>query len=64
MVRRQPDPDYRRGILEQESMTKTNREGQKLPWTTPELRRIVAGSAEAVDTKGQADGSKGVIDKS
>ena len=37
---------------------------KRIPWTTPELRRIEAGSAEANDNKGNADGGKGSNDKS
>jgi hypothetical protein len=29
--------------------------GDRLPWGTPELRRIDAGSAEAVDNKSASD---------
>ena len=38
-------------------MTKTPNHGQRLPWTTPQLRRIEAGSAEAKTTSGIADGN-------
>jgi hypothetical protein len=38
-------------------MTKTPSDGQRLPWTTPQLRRIEAGSAEAKTTSGVADGA-------
>ncbi len=37
-------------------MTKSNSEGQRLPWTTPELKRIEAGSAEAKTNQGIGDG--------
>ncbi len=38
-------------------MTKTPSNGQRLPWTTPQLRRIEAGSAEALNTGAQSDGA-------
>lgn len=38
-------------------MTKTHSAGQRLPWTTPTLKRIVAGAAEAAnDTAKNNDG--------
>jgi hypothetical protein len=37
---------------------------KRIPWRTPELRRIEAGSAEAKDNAGNADGGKGSTDKS
>lgn len=38
-------------------MTKTQKDGQRLRWTTPQLRRIEAGSAEALnDTAKNNDG--------
>ena len=45
-------------------MTKTNKGGQRLPWTTPQLRRIEAGSAEGGKPGGQADGQPAPLDKS
>ena len=46
-------------------MTQTPKDGQRLPWTTPQLRRIVAGAAEAINTTGvKNDGSKTANDKS
>lgn len=46
-------------------MTKTRNDGERLPWTTPQLRRIEAGSAEAVDNKGATgDGGPPAADKS
>lgn len=45
-------------------MTKTNSEGQRLPWTTPQLQRIEAGSAEAKKGSGIPDGGTGGNDKS
>lgn len=45
-------------------MTKTQNEGQRLPWTTPQLRRIEAGSAEAAKPGGTADGGGAPNDKS
>jgi hypothetical protein len=38
-------------------MTKTNSDGQRIPWTTPTLKRIVAGSAENQKATGIADGA-------
>lgn len=39
--------------------------GDRLPWQTPELRRIDAGSAEAVDNKAASeDGGPSQADKS
>lgn len=35
-----------------------------LPWEKPELRRMDAGSARAVDNKGGDDGGSGSTDKS
>ena len=37
-------------------MTRIKSDDQRLPWTTPQLRRIEAGSAEAVKSGGVADG--------
>lgn len=37
---------------------------KRIPWTTPELQRIEAGSAENNDNKGNADGGKGSTDRS
>lgn len=45
-------------------MTKTTSEGQRLPWTTPELKRIEAGSAEAKDNQGPGDGGPSPTHKS
>jgi hypothetical protein len=45
-------------------MTKTNKGGQRLPWTTPQLRRIEAGSAEAGKPGGQLDNGAAPLDKS
>jgi hypothetical protein len=36
-------------------MTKTREQTKKLPWKTPQLRRISAGSAEAQKPAGTAD---------
>jgi hypothetical protein len=41
-----------------------NDKPKRIPWTTPVLRRIDAGSAENVDNAGNADGGKGSTDKS
>jgi len=38
-------------------MTKTPNDGKRLPWTTPQLRRIQAGSAEALNTGALSDGA-------
>lgn len=40
-------------------MPKTSNNDERLDWSTPELRRISAGSAEAVDNKGNPDGPAG-----
>lgn len=40
-------------------MTKISSNDKRLDWSTPELRRISAGSAEAVDNKGGSDGASG-----
>lgn len=46
-------------------MTKISSKGERLNWSTPELRRISAGSAEAKDNIGGADGpAGGNMDKS
>ena len=46
-------------------MTKISSNNKRLDWSTPELRRISAGSAENKDNKGRADGpSGGPTDKS
>lgn len=46
-------------------MTKISSNDKRLDWSTPELRRISAGSAEAKDNSGPADGpSGGSSDKS
>lgn len=46
-------------------MPKTVNQEKRLPWTTPELRRIDAGSAEAVDNQGPSDvGGSGNTSKS
>jgi hypothetical protein len=45
-------------------MTKTKTGGQRLAWTTPQLRRIEAGSAEAVKGSGIPDGATSGNDKS
>ncbi len=38
-------------------MTKTRNEGQRLPWRTPTLKKIVAGAAEALnDVAAKNDG--------
>lgn len=40
-------------------------DNEKLPWSTPQLLRIKAGSAEAKDNKGLIDdGAKSSTDKS
>ncbi len=49
-------PDRLAQQMEYKSMTKSNSEGQRLPWTTPELKRIEAGSAEAKTNQGIGDG--------
>jgi hypothetical protein len=41
-----------------------NDQEKRLAWTTPVLKRIYAGSAEANDNSGGADGGKGSTDKS
>jgi hypothetical protein len=46
------------------SMTKIMRNDKRQAWSTPELRRISAGSAEAVKGTGIADGGAGGNDKS
>ena len=46
-------------------MTKILNNDKRQDWSTPELRRISAGSAEAKDNTGPADGpSGGSTDKS
>jgi hypothetical protein len=45
-------------------MTKTRNDGERLPWTTPQLRRIEAGSAEALKAGGLNDGGGPGSDKS
>ena len=45
-------------------MPKSGNQDTRLAWSTPELRRIRAGSAEAVDNAGNGDGGKGATDKS
>ena len=46
-------------------MTKILNNDERQVWSTPELRRISAGSAEAKDNSGPADGpSGGSMDKS
>ncbi len=46
-------------------MTKIAGNEKRKAWSTPELRRISAGSAEAKDNSGNADGGKaGSNDKS
>jgi hypothetical protein len=45
-------------------MTQTKSEGQRLPWTTPQLRRIEAGSAEAKSSSGTPDGGTKSAQKS
>lgn len=46
-------------------MTKISNNGERQAWSTPELRRIDAGSAEAVDNKGGGDnGTPPSLDKS
>ena len=45
-------------------MTKNVSQSNRQAWSTPELRRIDAGSAEAVDNKGGADGGTASTDKS
>lgn len=40
-------------------MTKINRDKQRQRWSTPQVRRIDAGSADAVDNKGGPDGPSG-----
>lgn len=37
-------------------MPKSGNQDTRLAWSTPELRRIRAGSAEAVDNQGNGDG--------
>jgi hypothetical protein len=37
-------------------MTKTNSEGQRLPWSAPDVRRIRAGSAESGQSQDIPDG--------
>lgn len=46
-------------------MTKISGSNERQDWSTPELRKIRAGSAEAKDNSGPADGpSGGNTDKS
>lgn len=45
-------------------MTKTRNGGERLPWTTPQLRRIEAGSAEGGNPGGALDGAPAPNDKS
>ena len=45
-------------------MNKTTSNQKRLPWSSPELRRIHAGSAEAVKGSGIPDGGTGGNDKS
>ena len=46
-------------------MTKISGKDERQGWSTPELRKIRAGSAENKDNKGRADGpSGGNMDKS
>ncbi len=46
-------------------MTKIVSDEKRKAWSTPELRRISAGSAEAKDNSGNGDGGKaGTTDKS
>lgn len=45
-------------------MNKTTINKERLPWSTPELRRIDAGSAEAKTGNGTPDGGTGGNDKS
>ena len=45
-------------------MPKSGNQDTRLAWSTPELRRIRAGSAESVDNKGGDDGGTGSTDKS
>lgn len=45
-------------------MTKTRNDGERLPWTTPQLRRIEAGSAEALAKGVLNDGGAKGTDKS
>ena len=40
-------------------MTKISSNDGRQVWSTPELRKISAGSAEAKDNKGRADGPAG-----
>lgn len=46
------------------SMTKSNNQEKRLAWTTPELRRIDAGSAEGTVNQGAADGQPSEPQKS
>lgn len=45
-------------------MAKVTGNDGRLAWSTPELRRIRAGSAESKDNDGLSDGGKGATDKS
>jgi hypothetical protein len=45
-------------------MTNVTSNDKRQTWSTPELRRIRAGSAEAVKGTGIADGGSGGNDKS
>jgi hypothetical protein len=38
-------------------MTKINSDGQRLPWSAPDVRRIRAGSAESGNSQDVPDGS-------
>ena len=38
--------------------------GKRIPWETPKLQRIEAGSAEAIDNNGPADGGPSPTHKS
>lgn len=45
-------------------MLKSPSKEKRLPWSTPQLLRIKAGSAEGKDNAGLDDGGKGSTDKS
>lgn len=45
-------------------MVKSPNNEKRLPWSTPQLVRIKAGSAETKDNSGGDDGGKGSTDKS
>ena len=51
-------------LLEFCLMAKPTSSENRLPWSTPQLLRITAGSAEAKTIKGINDGAKGVINGS